>query len=166
MLTLRQLQTLLDSYGADVGRWPEETRADARALLQSSGDARALQEEACELDDMIAAAGAHEDESRWRTGERDVAMARLRARVSARIATVPVKRPALLQVWMSGVLGPREAGERSAAAYHLRWVGFATTGAFAVIAGLMIGAMYESGQAGQGALAPLLQPSAFTILEN
>jgi hypothetical protein len=141
MLTLRRFQTLLDSYGADVGRWPEETRSAAQALLQSSGDARALQEEARELDDMIAAAGAHEEQSRWRTGEQDVAMARLRARVSARIA-------------------------RPTGTYHLRWVGFATTGAFAVIAGLMIGALYESGQAGQGALAPLLQPSAFTILEN
>jgi hypothetical protein len=107
MLTLRQFQTLLDSYGADVGRWPEETRAGAQALLQASDDARALQQEARELDDVIATAGAHEERARWLTGERDVAMARLRARVSARIATVEVKRPAPLWSRMSGVFGRR-----------------------------------------------------------
>lgn len=168
MLTLERLRALTESYGADLQRWPEETRAAAQALLSQSSEARALLEEARVLDDMIAAATAHEESARWRTGERHVAMARLRARVGARIATTEVIRTTPLRSWLMGLLfGSRQPDSaQSAVALRLRWIGLATTGALAVAAGLVIGAMYEATPATTGVLTQLLQPATFAILEN
>lgn len=47
---------LLDAYGADPARWPEEERAAALALLATSSDARARQREAAALDAMLGTA--------------------------------------------------------------------------------------------------------------
>jgi hypothetical protein len=162
MLTLQRFQALLDIYGADFRRWPEEARGAAEALLSISAEARALLEEEGALDVMIAAASSYEEGRRWRTGEPDVAMARLRARVSTRIAVAEVSRPS----WPQKRFGRSSAGKSSAVAYNLRWVGFATTGAFAVLAGLAVGALYESAPPTPSVLSVLVQPTAFTILEN
>ena len=168
MLTLERLRALTESYGADMQRWPEETRVAAQALLSQSAEARALLEEARVLDDMIAAATAHEESVRWRTGERDVAMARLRAGVGARIVTTEVIRPTPLRSRLMRFFGGSRQSESDepALAPRLRWVGLATTGALAVAAGLVIGTMYEVTPVSPAVLTQLLQPATFAILEN
>ena len=117
MLTLARLRALTEIYGADLQRWPEDTRAAAQKLLSESSEARALLDEARVLDDMIAAASAHEDSARWRTGERDVALARLRAGVGARIVTTEVARPTPLRARLTRLLrghGDHKAASRKA----------------------------------------------------
>jgi hypothetical protein len=47
---------LLDAYGADPARWPEDERAAALALLAESADARARQHDAATLDAALDAA--------------------------------------------------------------------------------------------------------------
>lgn len=53
LITLERLQVVLDAYGAEPGRWPTEERAGAVALIESSDEARALFEEAAELDGVL-----------------------------------------------------------------------------------------------------------------
>ena len=49
---------LLDRYGANEARWPDERRAPARALLARSADARRARHEAARLDTLLDAAPA------------------------------------------------------------------------------------------------------------
>jgi hypothetical protein len=44
---------LLDAYGADPARWPEDERPAALALLEASADARARQRDAAALDAVL-----------------------------------------------------------------------------------------------------------------
>jgi len=52
-MTLQRLRQLLDAYGATPDRWPTEERAAAVALLASSVEARAQQDEAARLDVVL-----------------------------------------------------------------------------------------------------------------
>ena len=163
MLTLRRFEALVDTYGADPHRWPQELRVDAQALLSASPEARALLTEARALDDVIDAAGSCADGSRWQPGEQELALARLRAGVAARIAASAPSQPARHRfAWWSAAAGRRVASRR------LRLLGLATGGAFAIIVGLAIGSLYESANAPvpQGVLVSLLQPSALGILAD
>ena len=54
LVTLERLQALLDAYGSAPERWPEEERAAATALIDSSSEARALVEEVAALDALLA----------------------------------------------------------------------------------------------------------------
>lgn len=47
---------LLDAYGADARRWPEEERKAALEYLMANPDARRLRQEAAELDRLLDAA--------------------------------------------------------------------------------------------------------------
>src|SRR5262245_13525280 len=53
VMTLQQLQQLLDAYGANPERWPAEERATALALLAHSTAARAQRNEAARLDALL-----------------------------------------------------------------------------------------------------------------
>ena len=53
LVTLKRLGTLLDAYGADPDRWPEQERAAALALIDSSSDARAMRDDALSLDSVL-----------------------------------------------------------------------------------------------------------------
>lgn len=161
MLTLRRFETLIDSYGADPRRWPEQVRADAQMLLSVSPEARSHLEEARMLDDVIEAASSREDGLRWRDDEANRALVRLRAAVAARIAspTAPVAARRGFGWWLAGA-GPQAISPR------LRWIGLATGGAVAIVAGLMVGAMYPSAPASASVLASLLQPAAIGILAD
>jgi hypothetical protein len=53
VMTLQRLQQLLDAYGADPKRWPEEERTAALALLACSMEARARQAETERLDALL-----------------------------------------------------------------------------------------------------------------
>jgi hypothetical protein len=50
MMNVKQLEQILTVYGADMARWPEESRGAARALLAESQDARNLYKQAEALD--------------------------------------------------------------------------------------------------------------------
>jgi hypothetical protein len=52
-MTLAQLQTLLDAYGANPDHWPSEARAPALALLDGSAEARRQRDRAGELDALL-----------------------------------------------------------------------------------------------------------------
>src|SRR5580692_7935829 len=87
MLTLSRFTALVDSYGAELNRWPEAVRAEAQALAESSPQARALLAAARVLDATIATARASHDASLWPPGDQAAALARLRSGVAARIAS-------------------------------------------------------------------------------
>ena len=49
-----RLQQLIESYGADLARWPEEERPEASALLEAEPSLRTLLEEHNELDELLS----------------------------------------------------------------------------------------------------------------
>jgi hypothetical protein len=160
MLTLARFTTLAESYGGDLRRWPEELRAGAEALLPTSPEARRLLAEARTLDAAIAAAQGQEDDELWQPGEEAAALARLRAGVGARIAATearPAARRSVPRGWFARL------------PVNLGWVGMATGGSFAVVAGLLIGATYATTPAlspAQGNVLAMLQPAPIAILAD
>lgn len=52
-LSQTEFRRLLEAYGADLGRWPEELREPARALLATSAEARALSASEVGLDAVL-----------------------------------------------------------------------------------------------------------------
>lgn len=57
-VSLTRLRELLDTYGADPGRWPADERMAAEALLADSPEARNWREAARSLDAILDAAPA------------------------------------------------------------------------------------------------------------
>lgn len=53
LVTINRLKALLDAYGASPERWPDEERAAATALIETSAAARRLVEEAATLDSLL-----------------------------------------------------------------------------------------------------------------
>jgi hypothetical protein len=153
MLTLRRFTAMADSYGADLQRWPDELRGEAEALLQVSAMARAHLEAALTLDRIIDAASADEDVRLWPAGEEGAALARLRSGVAARIAAVPLRRPTSRRFqWALAIR------ERWRPGPELRWIGMATGGGFAIMAGLLLGSLYTTAPTSDTALS-MLQPA-------
>ena len=52
-LTLTEFRRLVEAYGADLGRWPEDAREPARALLATSAEARTLSGAELALDTVL-----------------------------------------------------------------------------------------------------------------
>ena len=50
---MKRLEQVLESYGADPGRWPAEERSGLESLLAESPDARALRDDAARLDSIL-----------------------------------------------------------------------------------------------------------------
>jgi hypothetical protein len=137
MLTFKQLETLIESYGADIKRWPRGRQAEARALLDRSPRARALLSEARALDAELAAASSRLDRKLWPNSGQQDAVARLRARVATRIdAAQPRANPSLERL-ASAVLLVFPPGRRG-------WLTLAAAGCMAVLAGLLLGSMFTS----------------------
>jgi hypothetical protein len=149
MLTLGRFRSMTGSYGADLARWPEQARADARALLSVSAEARTLLEEARALDDLIGTTQQQEDGLLWEPGEQEAALERVRAGVAARITALPVRPRA---TWITPL--------------RLRWAGLVAGGAGAVIVGLMVGGRYEPAPAGPGVLNQMLRPAVLEFLPD
>ncbi|WP_020176486.1 hypothetical protein [Methyloferula stellata] len=159
MLTLKQFTAMLDSYGADPQRWPENLRAEAEALLDRSEQARRSLADALALDDAMRSASAREEAKLWQPGDQDAALARLRSGVAARIASTSYQRPNRSLAWtlfggMQSVFSPR-----------LAWVGVGASGGIAVVAGLLIGAAYSAPSASDN-LMTMLQPDPIQILAD
>jgi hypothetical protein len=53
LVTISRLKALLDAYGATPECWPEEERAAAAALIETSAEARMLTAEAAALDSLL-----------------------------------------------------------------------------------------------------------------
>lgn len=155
MITLKRFRALADSYGADLQRWPAEVRPHARALLDTSAEAQEIIARARELDEAIAAAEAARNDSLWSDDRPEAALARLRNSVAARIA------PAAAEIAAQGmaVHKPRRPWRRAG------WLGLATAASVAVVAGIVLGALYSPAASHQDLLA-LLQPSPIQLLSD
>ncbi|HUH84959.1 MAG TPA: hypothetical protein VLX85_10120 [Stellaceae bacterium] len=152
MLTFRRFRAMAASYGGDLRRWPEALRPQAEALRDASPEARALLDEALRLDDAIEKARTREDAALLPTDESGAALARLRSSVAAAIASSAPGDPK-----------NRRFARPLAFSLSLRWVGMASGGAFAVTAGLFLGAIYATGPA-PDAVQMLLQPAPIEFL--
>ena len=155
MMTLRRFRALADSYGADLSRWPERARPQARALLDSSAAAQEVIARARALDAAIAAAAAARGESLWSDDRPEAALVRLRNGVAARIGPAS---PAMA------------AGRTPAPAVHRGrrrpgWLGLATAASVAILAGVALGVLYSQGASNQDLLA-LLQPAPIQLLTD
>jgi hypothetical protein len=152
MLTLQRFRTMAESYGADLRRWPEPVRGDARALLSASPQARAILDDATIVDDVIGTASAREQRvAEIASGGEEAMLARLRLGVQARITAAAAHRPA----WRHSVW-TRAWRADWAPASQLCWLGLATCGGLAVAAGLVFGAMTASPPASDPLLSMLL----------
>jgi hypothetical protein len=159
MLTLKQFTAMLDSYGADPQRWPENLRAEAEAFLDRSEQARRSLADALALDDALISASAREEAKLWQPGDQDAALARLRSGVAARIASTSYQRPnrSLARTLFEGM--------QSVFSARLAWVGIGASGGVAIVAGLLIGAAFGA-QPGQDNLLTMLQPDPIQILAD
>lgn len=155
-MTLKRFRTLAASYGGDLQRWPEEMRPRARALLDTSAEARQIIERARELDEAIAAAEAAHSERLWSGDRADAALVRLRNGVAARIdATISATATARRGVPLP--LTPLGAPRR------VRWISLATAASIAILAGLVLGIRYSPVAPQQDDLSALLQPSPIQL---
>jgi hypothetical protein len=161
MMTLERFKSLADSYGADLDRWPEDIRQDARGLLDSSHAARAILAQARVLDEALESAARMEGSQSWPREEAAAALVRLRSRVAARIAErepADSRRLPLMARLLSFViapLSPLQAGRG----------GLLTGGVIAIAAGLAIGLLYTSAPQPVDVLL-LLEPSPLSILSD
>lgn len=158
MLTLGRFRSMTESYGADLERWPQQARADARALLSVSEQARGLLEEARALDVLIETTRAQADGLLWQPGEQDAALERLRTGVASRIAALPPHpraRDRLLE-WFRGEVAPA----------RLRWLGLVTGGVCAIICGLLVGGRLGPASTSPGVLNQMLRPAVLEILPD
>lgn len=151
MVTLRRFAILAESYGADLARWPEETRADAERLVLSSVDARRILAAAELLDRSLDAASEAEDRALWHGTEADATLARLRIHVAGAIAApAPPARRFGGDGWLSLGVGSATLG-------RLEWFGMATGGGLAVAGGLLLGYLTVSAGSTETVMT-LLQP--------
>jgi len=155
MLTIAQLQSLLDTYGADAARWPPEQRVAALELLAGSSQARALHAEARRLDEALGTASARADRQLWPSaGAQQAALARLRAGVAGRISQAPPPQthPGVLERLASFLQMGGGAGKAG-------WLAITAAGCVAIFAGFLIGAWYGAPAAGpDDTLLYALQP--------
>ncbi|MBI1179853.1 MAG: hypothetical protein GC201_04795 [Alphaproteobacteria bacterium] len=65
-MNIEEFERLVNAWGGDSARWPEQERTQAAALLERSAEARALRETAAALDAVLASAAAPEANARLR----------------------------------------------------------------------------------------------------
>lgn len=155
-MKLKRFRTLADCYGSDLERWPERVRQQARALLDSSAEARQIMAGAKELDDAMAAAQAARSERLWSGDRADAALVRLRNSVAARIAPrAPATERARRRIPLlrSARGTPRRA----------RWIGLTAAASVAILAGLVLGIWYSPAAPQQDDLSALMQPSPIQL---
>jgi hypothetical protein len=155
-MKLKRFRTFADCYGSDLERWPERVRQQARALLDSSAEARQIMAGAMELDNAMAAAQAARSERLWSGDRADAALVRLRNSVAARIASrVPATETA-----GRGTSLPRPA---RGAPLRVRWISLTTVASVAILAGLVLGIWYSPPASQQDDLSALMQPSPIQL---
>ncbi|MFZ0550631.1 MAG: hypothetical protein WAU49_15825 [Steroidobacteraceae bacterium] len=153
MMTLKRLQKLADSYGADLRRWPQRLHPRARTLLESSAQAREIMAGASEIDQAIGAAAIARSEDLWSRDRPEAALARLRNGVAARIGrATSVADEALIRAARGGP-------------GRVRWISLATAASVAILAGVVLGIVYSPAASHQDLLA-LLQPGPIQLLND
>jgi hypothetical protein len=156
MLSPARFRKLVDSYGADLQRWPLELRDKARALMDASSEARELLAAAKRLDAAIDA-DAREDAARWQT-HRTLALGRLRSGVQARISSTAPSSSTWRAALGLNALGRAFAGDPV-------WRTVALGSGVAVIAGLLIGGFYNTAQPSESLLS-MLEPAPIHFLAD
>jgi len=160
MITLKRFESLAESYGGQLWRWPEDSRNDAEALLNSSAEARRILDQARMLDETIGAA-ARPDPPPDAVDARDAAaLARLRSAVAMRLEATPShRRRGRFLDWVASSISAKVFGSNS------RWVGVAACGAVVVVAGVITGLLYEPPRAPPNLLS-ILQPEPMQIFSD
>jgi hypothetical protein len=97
-LTLEQFSAHLDRLGADLAQWPPDLQSAARALMQASGDARRLHEEALRFDACLDAALPPLDTS---------GLPALKRRVMERVNAQLLENSTIVRFWQWLTNGPR-----------------------------------------------------------
>jgi hypothetical protein len=154
MMTLNRFRTLADSYGGDLRRWPERMRPQARALLDTSPEARQIIARARNLDELVAAAEAAHSEHLWSGDRADAPLERLRNRVATRIApTIPATAIRAASLLRTPLGAPR----------RVRWISLATAASVAILAGFVLGIRYSPAAPKRDDLSTLLQASPIQL---
>lgn len=159
MMPLSRFAALADSYGGDIGRWPEIFRDEAKALAAASAQARARLAEAARLDAALMAGSRRDLETLLPPGAEDAAVARLRRGVAGRIAA-PSPAPAPRLAWLAQLADRLPALPRLTDLANL--AGLATAGGVVVMAGLLVGALTVAQPDGD-ALVSLMQPTPLAV---
>jgi hypothetical protein len=159
MLPLGRFKALARSYGAKLERWPEELRAEAQALVESSPEARTALAAERRLDDAMGAVSTRAEAMRSTPHEQEAALARLRAGVAARIDAAARRRDGnRFRDWLARRIDGMPLR-------HLRSAGLAAAGGFAVMAGLAIGGMYMPAPPADSGLT-MFDPAPIHILAD
>ncbi|MBO1076527.1 hypothetical protein [Roseomonas marmotae] len=80
-MRMARFYDLLDTYGADLGRWPRADAEAARTLLKASPEAQERLRHTSGLDDALRGS---------RMGPDPAALARMRAHVAVHVARMPL----------------------------------------------------------------------------
>jgi len=105
MMTLKRFESLADSYGGQLWRWPENLRSDAEALLTFSADARRILDQARILDETIGVASV-QSAPHAADARESAALARLRSAVAIKLDAAALgRRPSRLFAWLAGSTG-------------------------------------------------------------
>ena len=157
MMTLKRFRKLAESYGGDLLRWPHQLRPQARALLESSAEARGIMARARELDEAIEAAGSARSENVWSGDRPEAALVRLRNTVAARTGA-------------AGASAARTSGQAPVRVARsipgrVRWIGLATAAGVAIVAGVTLGIAYAPAGTHPDLLAAL-QPEPIQLLND
>lgn len=167
MMTPKRFRVLADSYGADLQRWPESLRAQARALLETSAQARAAIARARELDEVITAAYATREARLWRGESADATLQRLREHVTARIDPIPSVGATPARI-AAAAPAQRIGFFRFSYRAHsprIRWLSLATAAGIAVVVGFVLGVLYSPATPSQD-LTALMQPAPLQLLTD
>ena len=159
MMTLKRFESLADSYGGQLWRWPEESRSDAEALLSSSAEARRILDRARLLDETIGAASVNSTQHAADAPDA-AALARLRSAVAMRLDAAPARRrPSRLLAWLASFTGAEAFGSNT------RWMGMAACGAVVIVAGVITGFLYAPPPT-TGNVLSMLQPEPIQIFSE
>ncbi len=111
LVTISRLKALLDAYGAAPECWPEEERAAATALIETSPEARILVEEADALDSLLDKIPEPEVSAALTSRVRSMALPAIEAKTGGMFSRLTdFLRPQTLRAWqgsvaMAGILG-------------------------------------------------------------
>jgi len=160
MMTLKRFGVLAESYGGQLWRWPEDSRNDAEALLNSSAEARRILDQARMVDETIGAAARPDSTPAAADTGDAAALARLRSAVAMRLEATPSRRRRERFLdWLASAISTEAFGSNG------RWVGVAACGAVVVVAGVMTGLLYEPAKTPTNVLS-ILQPEPMQIFSD
>lgn len=140
-MRIKDFARLLDTHGADPSRWPAAERPAARAMLETSAEARQLRDRAARLDGALRGSLPEPDAE---------TLARMRARVAMAVARAPLPaRPPLSRTVLDWLrpLAPAGCGALVALTACLLWLNWTpATDAGEVLGAPRVLAMMDTAQ--------------------